>query len=193
MYDTFAIADMVSTVSMSSTASPEDINPNISTLHVTYQGPPGERRVIEDYREKSVLNGFSAAGGLGAFFSLLCAILFGTSLFSILFRAKPLSAFGILHGLESQQKELARVCKSKYPKLESELRALETEENRGVLALLLDTLLDLDSIKEQLTKPEFSVPCSNTEDGGDCDSSMEEDKLLEMHTPPEDFPNTARD
>ena len=95
MYDTFAIADVVSTVSMSSTAPPEDINPNISTLYITYQGPPGEWRVIQDYRENSVLHGFSAAGGLGSFLSLLCAILFGTSLFSVLFRKSFLcSAIG---------------------------------------------------------------------------------------------------
>ena len=84
MYDTFAIADM-STVPTSSTPS-QDINPNISTLHVIYQGPPGEWRVIEDYREESVLSGFSAVGGLGSFLSLICAALFGTSLYSVLFR-----------------------------------------------------------------------------------------------------------
>ena len=86
VYDTFAIAEMVSTVSMSSMASSENINPNISTLHVAFQGPPGEWRVVQDYREKSVLSGLSAAGGLGSFFSLLCAVLFGTSLFSVIFR-----------------------------------------------------------------------------------------------------------
>jgi hypothetical protein len=77
---------MVTIVPMINTASPGDINLNISTLHIAYQGPPGEWRIIEDYREKSVLNGLSAAGGLGSFLSLLCAILFGTSLFSFLFR-----------------------------------------------------------------------------------------------------------
>ena len=86
---------MVSTVSLSGIASPQDNNPNISTLRVTYQGPPGEWRVIQDYREKSVLSGFSAAGGLGAFFSLLCSVLFGASLFSILFRKSTVYfAFG---------------------------------------------------------------------------------------------------
>jgi hypothetical protein len=39
VYDTFAIAEMVSIVPMSSTVSPEDMHPNISTLHITYQGP----------------------------------------------------------------------------------------------------------------------------------------------------------
>jgi hypothetical protein len=86
VYDTFAIADMVSTFSMCSPAFPQNNNPKISTLQVAFQGHMGEWRVIEDYREKSVLNGFSAAGGLGAFISLICAILFGTSLFSIFFR-----------------------------------------------------------------------------------------------------------
>ena len=61
--------------------------------------------------------------------------------------------FGILHGLENQREALARVCRSEYPKLEAELWALETKENRGVLALLLDTLVDLELIKEQATRP----------------------------------------
>ena len=85
MYDTFGIADM-STASISGTSSPQDNNPNISTLRVTYQGRPGEWRVVQDYLDHSVLNGVSAAGGLGSFLSLLCAALFGTSLYSVLFR-----------------------------------------------------------------------------------------------------------
>jgi hypothetical protein len=85
LFDTFAIAEM-STASVSGTGTPPDNNPNVSTLHITYQGPPGGWRIVQDYREKSVLNGFSAAGGLGSFASLLCALLFGTNLFSFLFR-----------------------------------------------------------------------------------------------------------
>ena len=67
--------------------------------------------------------------------------------------AKPFSMFGFLHGLDSQRQALATVCKSEYPKLESELRALQNQENRGILALLLDTLLDLELIKDQVTGP----------------------------------------
>jgi hypothetical protein len=85
IFDTFAIAEM-STASVGGTDTPSDNNPNVSTLHITYQGPPGGWRIVQDYREKSVLNGFSAAGGLGSFASLLCALLFGTNLFSLLFR-----------------------------------------------------------------------------------------------------------
>jgi hypothetical protein len=85
VFDTFAIADMF-TASISGTASPQDNNPNVSTLRITYQGPRGEWKIVQDYRGKSVLGGFSAVGGLGSFASLLCAILFGTSLFSFLFR-----------------------------------------------------------------------------------------------------------
>jgi hypothetical protein len=76
----------MSTASVSGTGTPQDNNPNVSTLHITYQGPPGEWRIVQDFRGKSVLNGFSAAGGLGSFASLLCALLFGTNLFSFLFR-----------------------------------------------------------------------------------------------------------
>jgi hypothetical protein len=92
---------------------------------------------------------------------------------------KPFSAFGILHGLPSQQAEVARVCKSKYPQLEAELRALKTEENRGVVALLLDTLLDLELIRAQVKTAQPSASSSATEGGGkDCDHYGEEDTLL---------------
>jgi hypothetical protein len=91
---------------------------------------------------------------------------------------KPFSAFGVLHGIGNQPEELARVCKSKYPKLEAELRALETEENRGVVALLLDTLLDLDMIKEQLAMAQPNETRSDTESGRDCDEHREEDIML---------------
>ena len=86
--------------------------------------------------------------------------------------------FGILHGLENQREALARVCRSEYPKLEAELWALETKENRGVLALLLDTLVDLELIKEQATRPQSSVPSSDKAGGMDGDHGREQDALM---------------
>ncbi|RXW13801.1 hypothetical protein EST38_g12053 [Candolleomyces aberdarensis] len=197
VYNTFGIADM-STVPMSGAASPQD-NSTISTLRVTYRGPQGEWRIVQDYLEKSVLSGFSAAGGLGSFFSGLCALLFGTSLFSVLFREfsfalqRGIFAFGILHGLENQQEELGRVCKSKYPKFESELRALETKENRGVLAFLLDTLLDLDLMKEEFERTQPSAPGKNMEGRRSCDYDGEQDTLLKGRAAPAVLPNAERD
>jgi hypothetical protein len=91
---------------------------------------------------------------------------------------KPFSAFGILHGLPNQQAEIAGVCKCKYPQLEAELRALETEENRGVAALLLDTLLDLELIRAQVKTAQTSASSSGTEGGRDCDHYGEEDTFL---------------
>jgi hypothetical protein len=82
---------------------------------------------------------------------------------------KPFSTFGILRDIGNQPEELARVCKSKYPKLEAELRGLETKENKGAVALLLDTLLDLDMIKEQLRMAQPDETRSDTERGRDCD------------------------
>ncbi|KAJ2911849.1 hypothetical protein MD484_g8568, partial [Candolleomyces efflorescens] len=157
-YDTFTVAEMNVLPLNGMMGEYQPTDPDISTLHLTYQGPPFEWKIVQDYREKSVLAGFSAVGGLGSFFSLLCAVLFGTSLFSIVLRAKPFSAFGLLHSVDTQRKEIASVSMTKYPKLEAELKALETEENRGVIALLLDTLLDLDLIKEQLGKSQSSGP-----------------------------------
>jgi hypothetical protein len=90
---------------------------------------------------------------------------------------KPFSAFGILHALPSQQTEVARVCKSKYPQLEAELRALEAGENRGVVALLLDTLLDLELIREQVKRDQPSALSDGTEGGKDCGHYGEENTL----------------
>jgi hypothetical protein len=87
---------MVLTASMCAPGSPQDNNPNISTIQVAFKNQVGEWRVVQDFREKSVLNGFSAAGGLGAFISLVCTILFGTSLFSIFFRELDSYSFCIV-------------------------------------------------------------------------------------------------
>jgi hypothetical protein len=106
---------------------------------------------------------------------------------------KPFSAFGVLHGLPNQREKLAGAFLSKYPKLEAELRALETDENRGVVALLLDTLLDLDLIREPVKRPQSSVPSSDTEAGGDRDLGGEWDILLSARTVPEELPNNERD
>jgi hypothetical protein len=87
---------MVSTVSMRAPGSPQDNNPNISTLQVAFQNQVGEWRVAQDFRKKSVLNGSSAAGGLGTFISLMCAIIFGMSIFSIFFRELDFYSFCIV-------------------------------------------------------------------------------------------------
>jgi hypothetical protein len=69
--------------------------------------------------------------------------------------------------LENQRGGLASAYKKKYPKLEAELRAFEAEENRGVQALLLNTLLDLDLIREQAMKAQSSVSSSDMQSGMD--------------------------
>jgi hypothetical protein len=91
---------------------------------------------------------------------------------------KPFSAFGILHTLRSQRQQLARVFKHKYPKLEAELTALKNEVNGGVLTLLLDTLLDLDLIREELTMSQSSVSSIDTDGGRDGNHGGERDTIL---------------
>ena len=59
---------------------------------------------------------------------------------------KPLSPFGILHLLENQQTRLCASTNEKYSALQSDLAALK--DNPGLLALILDTLIDLDVITE---------------------------------------------
>jgi len=58
---------------------------NISTLRVFIQPDNGlEFRIISDYRDNSVVDGFSAVGGLWTTLSGIFAVLFGGSLFHIL-------------------------------------------------------------------------------------------------------------
>ena len=59
---------------------------------------------------------------------------------------KPLSPFGILHHLENQKARLSISANEKYSALRSDLAALK--DNPGLLALILDTLIDLDIITE---------------------------------------------
>lgn len=72
-------------------------NPNISlssnntaSLRAYVYNGFSEYRVIQDFNGQSVLNGFSATGGLSTFLSSIIAWLFGHSIIRILFGMTPL-------------------------------------------------------------------------------------------------------
>jgi hypothetical protein len=57
--------------------------PNVSTLRITSAPVEAEWAIVQDYRTKSVLNGFAGVGGLGSFFSIIFVILFGNTLLGL--------------------------------------------------------------------------------------------------------------
>ena len=57
-----------------------------ATLRIACQSDPREWTVIQDYRNKSILGGIAALGGLGAFLSIFFVIWFGNSLLGIVYR-----------------------------------------------------------------------------------------------------------
>ena len=81
-------------------------------------------RIIQDYRERSVLKGFAVVGGLWTFLCGVFAMIFGPSLMQILFGmsssfglplwhlcltwnldVKPLSVFGLIHRLFERERQ----------------------------------------------------------------------------------------
>lgn len=59
------------------------VGTNLSSLNIFQQDNYGETTFIQDYREKSVIAGFSVVGGLWTAFSGIFAILFGASMLHI--------------------------------------------------------------------------------------------------------------
>ena len=60
-------------------------NPDFGTLRLYSQDSWAETRVVQDYRESSVIAGFASVGGLWTTFSGIFAILFGASMLQILY------------------------------------------------------------------------------------------------------------
>ncbi|KAJ3541073.1 hypothetical protein NMY22_g4033 [Coprinellus aureogranulatus] len=154
-------------------------DPFLSTLRFAPDDYTQEFTVTEDYRERSMLAGLAAVGGLGSLLSTLLVILLGTSLMTAVIRAKPYSPFGLLHHLPTLRMKMIEECKRLYPTLMDDLKKQEGEP--GVLAYLLDTLIDLDALgyrpKEEFAldvKPKEVFQISKTQD--------EEIPRLKVHT-----------
>ncbi|KAJ3526055.1 hypothetical protein NMY22_g10326 [Coprinellus aureogranulatus] len=138
-YDTSIILVPVYTIPSPTSKSN---NPNISTLTISVEDifNKPDWIVVQDYRSKSVLDGLSAVGGLGSFLSTLLAILVGTSLMTALVHTKPYSPFGMLHSRMAEK--IAGASKAAYPELEAEIEGVQ--RNPGVVAFLLDTMIDIE-------------------------------------------------
>jgi len=133
-------------------------------IHPTY--PLLGYRVVQDYRENSVLGGFSKIGGLWAFLGGAFATIFGSSIlrtvlgmrFSLLLSSqeltgsylgiKPLSVFGVMHSF--QEKEIREACTVEYPRLMDDIKIPPT--NRGLLSFVSNQLFELDFLGEEETQ-----------------------------------------
>ncbi|KAF5315033.1 hypothetical protein D9619_007477 [Psilocybe cf. subviscida] len=117
-------------------------NKDVSTLRLFWQDNWSETRIIQDYRESSVIAGFANVGGLWTTLSGIFAIIFGASMLQILYGNKPLSIFGLAHAFNYQQmkEETLRL----YPNI---LKEHQEGPHRGMLALLRDHLIDLSFIE----------------------------------------------
>ncbi|KAJ3523027.1 hypothetical protein NMY22_g11632 [Coprinellus aureogranulatus] len=115
-----------------------------SMLRIVMEDITPEVNVVQDYRSKSVITGFSFVGGLGSFLSTLLAILLGTSLMGAVIRSKPHSPFGFLHNIRSLQVQMVAECEKMYPRLRKDIE--ELEKNAGAVAYILHTLLDMEAM-----------------------------------------------
>ncbi|KAJ3541078.1 hypothetical protein NMY22_g4036 [Coprinellus aureogranulatus] len=116
----------------------------MSTLRIAMQDITSGYNIVEDYRSKSVFTGLSFVGGLGSFLSTLLVILLGTSLMGAVIRSKPHSPFGFLHNIRALQTQMVAECEKVYPALRRDIEDLE--KNPGVVAYILNTLLDMEPL-----------------------------------------------
>ena len=80
--DTFLVSEMVQVFNDPNPSIPRA--PEIRTLRIYISRFDTLPMLIQEYREKSVLNGFAAVGGLWAFIGGFFAWFFGTSLHRVL-------------------------------------------------------------------------------------------------------------
>lgn len=138
-FRTFLIADLTMTPA-GDMFTPENRDSNTATLRIAGQ-IPAEFTVIQDFRDKSVLSGLSAIGGLATFLSTILVLTLGTNLMSTVLRSKPYSPFGLAHNLDMEQRRLAAACEDRYPEMRSDIA--RTRNTPGLIAFLCDQLLDL--------------------------------------------------
>ena len=131
-------------------------------------------KVVQDYRDKSILKGLSAVGGLWTFIAFIFGALYGSSLVRVYFGMffiikstmfsffpkgnKPLSIFGVMHGIG--QAETQKVYRKTYPRLDADLSKLH--DNPGLMTLLVDNLVDLEFISKEV-KPSLDVEKEDVE------------------------------
>ncbi|EDR01902.1 uncharacterized protein LACBIDRAFT_332904 [Laccaria bicolor S238N-H82] len=103
---------------------------NISTFRVTMQYDFSESRMVQDYRSKSVLQGFSQVGGLWTFLTGI----------------KPISFLGLAHS--TQRGKIRKACHEEYPKIREQIRQPASE--RGLLSFICDQLIDVGFLDDEV-------------------------------------------
>jgi len=120
--------------------------PDVSTFRVAMQFDLSEIRMLQDYRSRSVLQGFSQVGGLWTFLTGIFAAIFGSTIIRILFGTKPISFLGLAHS--TQQKKIRKACHEEYPKIREQIRQPASE--RGLLSFICDQLIDLGFLDDEV-------------------------------------------
>ncbi|KAF8895219.1 hypothetical protein BD779DRAFT_1498193 [Infundibulicybe gibba] len=120
---------------------------NTATLRIYLQNDMRDWVVVEDYREKAIWDGFASVGGFWTFFDGLFAIVFGSGLMLVVFGAKPIGFFGIVH--QFQKKRLRHAWNVDFPKIKTEGGTPGTEE-AGLVAFLRERLIDIDLLEEKV-------------------------------------------
>ncbi|PPQ79193.1 hypothetical protein CVT26_000442 [Gymnopilus dilepis] len=153
-YDTFVVSKMLYAIpdplaSASSTFIKQA--PDISTFRVFLQHDYSDLKTLQSYRQQDTLSGFAAVGGLWTFLSGIFAAIFGSSLLRILFAydlklgVKPISLAGVAHSIEREK--IQEACRREYPRILDEIRL--PPEERGLLSLLCDQLIDVKIIERE--------------------------------------------
>ncbi|KJA20329.1 hypothetical protein HYPSUDRAFT_68540 [Hypholoma sublateritium FD-334 SS-4] len=125
---------------------------NRSSLNIFSQANYGEVPFVQDNQEKSVIAGFSSVGGLWTAFSGIFAILFGASMLHIFYGSKPLSIFGVAHRFQAEA--MKKDCLARYPQI---LKENCSPEQRGLLSLIRDHLINLEFMDDEKDSPSSSV------------------------------------
>jgi hypothetical protein len=113
--------------------------PDISTIRIVTPFSFAEWKIVEQTREKSVLQGLAGAGGIWTFIGGIFTALFGSSIIRIIFGTKLISLFGVAHAFAGN--EIGNAYRTEYPRLESDLKV--NPAGKGIVAFLSDHLLDL--------------------------------------------------
>ncbi|PPQ99426.1 hypothetical protein CVT24_005413 [Panaeolus cyanescens] len=152
-----------------SSSSRVQIAENTSTVRLFTAINVNDRKVLQEFREKSILGGFAAVGGLWTFFDGIFAFFFGLTVFAILFESKPLSILGMVHGW--RHRSLTKKYFDKYPNLKRDLVRLQQE--RGLLAFLQDNYVDAEPFLATLREdhPELIVNDTDPKKQNDLESS----------------------
>lgn len=153
---------------------PLPVGGNQATLRLFIPDAISDITIVQDYREKAVLDGFAVIGGLWTFLCAIFTILFGVSITRILFSmflslsllhasthifqidTKPISIFGLMQQFE--RSAIVEGLFEKHPNLRKEVASYQRDQ--GINSLLIEHLINIDLLKLHLlesTKQEAAI------------------------------------